>query len=914
MATQVIQIKDFTADNTVDESVQANNWNFPILETKLTIPASYHKLVNRSLLMEKLQSKEETRLTLVTAPAGSGKSTLVGEWVRQTKIPSAWLSLDIHDNDPFVFLNYLIAALQKVAPEIGESLLTWIQGSELPAIPPLMTHLLNDILEHNQAFILVLDDYHLIQDSVVQEIMKFLVEHLPPCVHLMISGRAEPMFPLSKLRVRNQLVELGGSDLSFSLDETKTFLNSSMDIELTAKQVERLKMRTEGWVAGLQLAALSLRTQSDVDEFITEFAGSDSYIADFLVEEVLNAQSDEIQNFLLQTSILDRFSEDLSRAVVGGEQSLQIIKELEKKGLFLIPLDHKNCWFRYHHMFSEALQHILHERFPELVTELHARASLWHEEQGNNDAAMRHALKSENYPRFVKMFDALAQRLTEQNRFGNLVRRFKEVPEKLLGEFPILRIWKAWCMLLEGDIEKLRQNLEAAAEAVAPPAGVPFDPALHDPENVMDYVNSIRTYVVRISGNMEKAIQMAEQNSTQLSMKSGIPWIINTFNLSSCYRNVGRLEEAYEILEPIQTSSQEGTESTNTYSIALSFRSDFRFRQGRLKESEAFALQIDRLFNSEGNRSTTAASGYFSLSLAKVHHQRNELEAANQLAHQAFVIGREGAEWMIYFQACQLLVQLERSSGDKKAMMEYVEHAEEAAPRARVLHVTLEVPAMRAWAHLDRDELEKAVAWSQTCGLLPSDPPNVLRKFDQMVLIRVLFAQKKNNEALLLLDPLLLKLEELGMMGNVIELLILKALILPKDSKSAMESLGRALTLAESEQFIRLFLDEGTPMQDLLNKVFLVKLDFPEHFARLLLKHFEEQSSEPQASGLFEALSERERAVLSLIAKGFSNQKIAKELFVSLNTVKTHTRNIYSKMEVRSRTEATVKAQALKLI
>lgn len=816
-------------------------WKFPILETKLSVPTGRRTFVPRTALIKKLKIEEKIRLTVVTAPAGYGKSTLLSEWTRGLEHPTAWLSLDRYDNDPVAFLNYLIAALQTVEPHLGRDILPWIQGQQL-LIRPLMTQLLTDLIAYGKEFTLVLDDFHVLTNETIDEIVEFLIEHKPPFVHLVIAGRSKPQLPLAKLRIRNQLVELEAADLSFSSQDVQAFLELALDLDLLPEQVEVLENRTEGWIAGLQLAALSIRGHENATEFISQFAGNNRYIADFLVEEVLNVQSETIQNFLLKTSILESMCGDLCDALLGEKQSQQLLTELDKKDLFLISLDNRRCWFRYHHLFSETLHQLLDERFPELVIELHERASEWYEAAGQKECALRHALKAEDYERFTRLFEQMAERMIARGHFHRITQWIQDTPIGVLACFPILKAWEAWANLFEGNIEKLIQKLEDIQHGMGISEGIPQGSAVPDPHGVLVHLHAIEISLARVHGDTEHMIALAQRDMSALPVRSQLPARSVAFNLGKTYLLTGKLKEADDYFKRAQRLDQAEIVGPESNLIAVAYRSHLRIRQGKLKDAEKMALQGLEMGKEMGIEKNSPCTGFIFTPLAMIHYERNELEAARELAQQILLMGNDGAEPLIYLKACLLLLRLEQAQANPDAVIEHLEQALQIAPRAIILDEAQQIEAWSAWTHLEMGNLAEALSWQARCGMLASDPPDLSKKFEQTILIRLLMAQKKFDEALVLLNPLVRLVEEGGYMGQVIELLILKSLAVLPDGEQSKVALAKALTMAEPEGFIRCFLDEGAAMEKLLVELLQSPWTFPRSFVALILGHF---NSEP---------------------------------------------------------------------
>src|SRR3712207_5241388 len=449
----------------------------PILATKLYVPPPQPRVVLRPRLIERLNEGLHRKLTLISAPAGSGKTTLVGEWVAAVERPAAWLSLDEGDNDPTRFRSYLVAALQTVAPDIGESVLGVLGSPQPPPTESLLTALLNEISTIPDDFVLVLDDYHVVDARAIDDALVFLLEHLPPRMHLVIATREDPHLPLARLRARGQLTELRASDLRFTLSEAAEFLNSVMGLGLSAEDIAALESRTEGWIAGLQLAALSMRGREDVSGFIRAFAGDNRYIVDYLVEEVLQRQPERIRSFLLQTSILERLSGPLCDAVTGQEEGNARLEALERGNFFVVPLDDKRHWYRYHHLFAEVLYAHLMAEQPDLVATLDRKSTGWYEQNGLLSDAIRHALAAEDFERAASLVELAALEMLGSGQEDTLFGWLEALPDELVGSRPVLSVYYAFASLghigleaAEACLQEVERWLDTTADTSEEPA------------------------------------------------------------------------------------------------------------------------------------------------------------------------------------------------------------------------------------------------------------------------------------------------------------------------------------------------------------------------------------------------------------------------------------------------------------
>ena len=433
-----------------------------ILATKLYIPPPRPKVVLRPRLVERLDEGLHHKLTLISAPAGFGKTTLVSEWVASCERATAWLSLDEGDNDLARFLAYLVAALQTIMADMGEGVLAVLQSPQPPPIESMLTALLNEITATPDDFILVLDDYHVMDAQPVDHALTFLLEHLPPQMHLVIATREDPQLPLARLRARGQLTELRAADLRFTPSEAAEFLNRVMGLNLSADDIAALETRTEGWITGLQMAALSMQGRSDTASFIQAFTGSHRFVLDYLVEEVLQRQPEHMRSFLLQTAVLDRLNGSLCDAVTGREDGRGMLETLERGNLFVIPLDDRRQWYRYHHLFADVLQTRLMEEWPDQVSALHRRASVWYEQNGLPSDAIRHALAAEDFERAADLIELAGPVVEESSQTATWLGWVRALPDELVRARPVLSVWYAYALLGRGEMEAAEARLTDA--------------------------------------------------------------------------------------------------------------------------------------------------------------------------------------------------------------------------------------------------------------------------------------------------------------------------------------------------------------------------------------------------------------------------------------------------------------------
>jgi len=903
----------------------------PLLRTKLYIPPVRPELVPRPRLIEWLNAGLHRKLTLVSAPAGFGKTTLLSEWIAgcEPRTRFAWLSLDEGDNDPTRFLAYFVAAIQTIHQDIGQSVIAALQSSQSLPIQAILTTLINEIAVIPDRLVLVLDDYHLIETQSIHDAITFLLEHLPPQMHLVIATRDDPHLPLARLRARGQLTELRATDLRFTSSEAAEFLNQVMGLDLSAEDIAALETRTEGWIAGLQLAAISLQGHKDATSLIKSFTGSHRFVLDYLIEEVLEQQSESVQTFLLQTAVLDRLTGSLCDALTGQDNGRATLEMLEHANLFIIPLDEERRWYRYHHLFSDLLRQRLRQTQLEQVPTLHHRASEWYEQNGFADEAIEHALRAEDFERAAYLIEEHVDAIWERGEHTKLRRWLAGLPVELVFSKPQLCILHAWNLFTSGQQDAAERSLQAAGQALDPGADRAHEtspiervqPPNSDRMKIQGRAAAIRAFLASYRGDVPGIIQYARQALEYLP-EQDLAWRSTaTIALGDAYSFEGELAAAYRArLEAWEASKAAG----NIYMIliaSLKFAVTLR-QQGQLQRVLEICRQQLQLANESGV-SQTAVVGWLLAIWGEVLAELNDLDGAIHQAKKGTDLTECGRDVAMigWSYLCLMRVLFAR-----RDMAGAEEINRKMGNIAREHHVppwiTNLMAAWQARIWLAQDKLDAASQWVGERGLDANGAPSYLQEMEYIVLARILIAEGRLDEAARLLQRLLEAAEAGGRISRVIEILMLQALAFQAggDTARAMTTLERALTLAEPGGFIRIFVDEGPPMARLLYEA--ATRGIAPDYARRLLATFpvaEPEQADPSKtqaskSELVEPLSERELEVLQLIAKGLTNQEIASRLFLSLNTIKVHTRNIYGKLGVNSRTQAVARARALGIL
>lgn len=877
----------------------------PILDTKLYKPLPQPRVVIRPRLIERLNEGSRRRLTLISAPAGSGKTTLVSEWAASCERPVAWLSLDKGDNDPTRFLAHLVAALQTIATHIGEGVSGLLRSPQPPPTESILTGLLNDIATVPEDFALVLDDYHAVDAGPVNDALAFLLDHPPPRMQLVLATREDPQLPVARARVRGQLTELRVADLRFTPSEAAEFLNQVMDLDLSPEDIAALEARTEGWIAGLQLAAISMQGHEDATSFIRSFTGSHRFVLDFLVEEVLQQQPERVQAFLLRTSILHRLCGPLSDAVLrdpsaSGQATLEY---LEHANLFLVPLDDERRWYRYHHLFAELLRQRLHQSVASGegpgVAEYHIRASQWYEDNGLEIEAFHHAAAAKDVDR--------AQRLIEGDRIPRHFRGavtavldwLESLPETVLNARPSLSLRYASLLLANGQTTGVADRLDAAEAALR---GTEADDETRDLVGQIAAARAVlaltRYQVDTILAESRRALEYLRPSS--LSGRSRANWTLGyAYKWQRDYAAAGR---AYA--EAISTSQASGeTFTTILATIGLGLIQE---AQNQLHLAAQTYRHILQLVGDQPPPITSEAH----LGLARVLYEWNDLDAAEQHGQQSLHLARQFESVIDRFIACQVFLgRLRAAHGDVAGAAAILARASQSAHEPHFVNRLPEVAAAHVPILLHQGDLAAAAELAQTHRLPLSQA-------------RVHLAQGDPATALAALRPLRRQAEARGWADKRLKVMALQAVAhhAHGETDEAVHVLGAALALAKHDGFIRIFVDEGIPMARPLYDALALDVE-PEYVRRLLAAYPAAQPERVTSaqlrgseSGMVEPLSQREIEVLQLVADGLTNQEIATRLYLSLHTVKVHVRNIFTKLAVKNRAQATTRGRALGIL
>jgi LuxR family maltose regulon positive regulatory protein len=882
-----------------------------ILKTKLFIPRPRSNLVARPRLTNRLSAGLDGKLTLIAAPAGYGKTTLLSEWIPQSPRCITWLSADQDDNDPTIFWSYLIASFQQIHPEIGASAQSLLQSAEAPLLTSIITSIINDIVVFNEPFATVIDDYHFIGNPHIHESVTYLIEHLPENIHLIITTRIDPYIPLSKLRAQNRLTELRANDLKFTSNEASSFLTRVMGLTLTEAEVTSLELRTEGWIAGLQIAALSMQNHEDVSKFILELSGNHRHIMAYLADEVLNQRPKGTLEFLLQTSILDHLSGPLCDAITEGSGGQELLENLEHANLFITPLDGEGRWYRYHHLFAEILQARLQKVFRDRLPDLHRRAVKWLSDHGMIEEAVHHAIAGGDLEEATRLIQLEAGRLLRKGSSTTIGRWLDAIPEESVRAIPELSLARGWTYFFGP-----RLNLKSAEEWAQRALQVAKTSGTLD-TGLKGEVAALQAMIAVTRSDIAQSLELSRKALDELPIES--PWrTAVTFSLGTAYYLSGNIISAAPIFEEAVRLSQPAGEHFIQLASA-SFLGEIRLFQGRISQ----ALDIFKQVLTWADSNIPQKGGVMAHGgIAYILCEQNQLDAAlthiELGARQIQDVGGAWSAFVIY----RALARIHQARGNLVSALDVLELAQQIGERTQVSLVIAQAAALKVRIWLAQGDLAAAYTWAECSGLNPDDSQAShpgWHEIEYLTLARVLNMQGKYTEALTLLDHLLRAAQTDERNGSTIAILITQALVLESQGSKirAFGQLERALTLAEPEGYIRVFIDEGEPIYCLLKEFRIHHREKIRNFAGsassrlikyvdVLLSAFSQtQTSERAHSDYWSGqISSRELQVLHLIELGLTNQEIAERLVIAVSTVKSHINSIYNKIGADNRVQA----------
>lgn len=879
----------------------------PLLSTKLYIPLHRPDIVLRPRLINQLNEGlvKGCKLTLISAPAGFGKTTVVSEWIDRCERLTSWLSLDVGDNDPARFLTYIIAALQKIKPGLGADLQAVLQSPQPLQIENILTTLINEIYDIKDNFLIILDDYHLIDSQQVDLSLAFLLEHQPPQMHLVITTREDPQLPLARLRARNQMTELRAADLRFTQEEASEFLNRMMKLNLSVDDIQTLESRTEGWIAGLQLAALSMQGHQNAASFIQSFTGSHRFVLDYLVEEVLGQQSEKIQTFLLRTSILDRLHGPLCDFVLGSSAASgqRTLDYLERANLFVVPLDNERRWYRYHHLFRDILNQRLGEHCTaQEIAALHIRASEWYETNGLMLEAFRHAAAANDVERAERLVESRNMGLHLRSVMVTILNWLDTLPAPVLDARPLLRVRSVTLALMAWRVAGLEGKLLAADAAVATALErSPLDARARD---LSGQLACARATLALTRYDSQTMLTQARRALECLHPENHTFLFTANWALASANLLLGnRLAAAQACQQALAHSQKSG--SIFSRMLVTTILGNIQKMDNQLRQAAETYRHVMELAGDDPFPNT----GQVQLNLAEIYYEWNDLETAERLAIHSQELMRPYDRLIDRFIMAEVfLARLQLSRGDVGGASDRLAEAERSAIQNNFLLRLPDIAAMQVLVLIQQSQLAKA--------------EQLVRQYElPFCQVRIFLAQGDTSAALMAVEILRKQMEDKEWADELLKAMILQSIALHEhgEKEKAVQVLGDVLALTEPHGFIRLFLDEHAPMVQLLHEAMSHKL-MPDYSGKLLAA-FEAEKRRDQsksdlspANPLIDPLSPREIEVLKLITQGLSNQEIGKRLFLALDTVKGHNRRIFEKLQVQRRTEAIARARELGLI
>jgi ATP/maltotriose-dependent transcriptional regulator MalT len=902
-----------------------------LLATKFQVPVLRPDLLPRGRLIDRVREAAARELVLVSTPAGFGKTTLLAEWAAIHGGPVAWLALDAGDDDPVRFWRYVVGAVDRVHPGISGRVLPLLDAAVQPTPEAVVAILVNELVAHPGEFWLILDDYHVVESRPVHDSLALLLERRPSHVHVVIATRIDPPLPLPRLRARGQLAELRAADLRFTADEVAAVLREVWGLDLSPDSVAALAARTEGWVSGLQLAALSLRGAADPARLVEEFTGSHRYVLDYLTEEVLERQSDDVQAFLLDTSVLDRLTGPLCDAVTGQGVGRQMLADLERANLFVVPLDEERRWYRYHHLFADLLR-AHRPADPGRTLELHRRAAGWLEGHGLIEDAVRHALAAGDDGWAARLVDRYAHEHLRRGEGATLRRWLSVLPRHIVASHPRLCLIEALAAASGGRLaaaEALLEDAELAlAAAPAEPAKAPVGWEGGVLGNVPATIALLRAAHAVCRGDAARTIDLVQQAQVHLAEDEPGPRFSCRLNLGLAEWTRGRLTEAERIFAGIVADGW----AIGAAHLALSAGSllgQVQQAHGRLGVALRTYRQGLELTREAGHQVVLAA-GMAHAGIADVLYQRDELDDALRHAVDAVTLSRQLTSPRPLAAALATLARIRQAQGDIAGARKAIDEAVRAFPSREIIALHNPVSAERARLLLAQGDIHQAARWVEERGLTGGDAPSYPREREYLVLARLLLARNAPDQALDLLERLRTEARTGQRTGSAIEIGTLQALALQAVGKPAvaLTVLVEILILCRAEGYVRVFADEGRPMAALLRKLAAAGRRgrhtgpdaIPMDYLGRLLRTFEPDQDSPHLvvstalPAAVNILTDREAEVLALLAAGKQNRQIADELVVTLDTVKKHVTHILDKLDAANRTQAVARARELTLI
>ena len=885
--------------------------------------------MRRDRLSERLGRATQAKLTLISAPPGFGKTTLLAAWLASVSddLVPVWVSLDPADNESGTFWVSVATALSRAAPTASETIAI-VEGSQSPPIETVVTTLANELGSVGSDVVLVLDDFHLIDASDVLDQVSLLLERLPPSAHVAITTRADPALPLARLRAQGQLVEIRAADLRFTRDEAAEYLNEAGDLDLDSNQIAVLEERTEGWIAALQLAALSIKGRDDVDDFIAGFAGDDRFVVDYLAEEVLERQTSDVRRFLLWTSILDRLSGALCDAVTGLDGGQSALEDLDRRNLFLIPLDARREWYRYHHLFADVLRTRITREEPDRVRDLHRRASRWYEQSGERHDAIRHALAGEDFERAADLIELAIPGLRRARQEATMRPWFEVLPDHLFEVRPVLSVGYVGTLMAHGEVADIEALLQGAERWLEPTSGkgedqtiAPGPMVVADEAEFQRLPSAVALYraaQAQLEGDPERVEAFALKAFTLAGDGDPLGRAGGAGFLAFAHWGNGDLEAAHGFWSEAMASLQRAGHAVDAIGCNRPL-AEIRFAQGRLHE--AMRTYEHGLRMATDGSTVLRGAADMHVGMTELALEWDDLEAAADHLRQSDDLGDNAGLAQNAYRSRVANAQLHLAVGDGDGALPLLADAQRVFV-SEYYPLVRPIPAQIARIHAGRGHLRDAEAWVRERGLSVDDVLTYVGEYEHITLARVLLARatrlhdpRSIQQAVALLDRLLVAAETGGRWRSVVEILILQALAHDerRGPASGLDPLVRALTLAEPEGYVRSFVGEGASVAGMLTLAAKRGVT-PDYVRRLLGAFGRNGRSSVDGQRLAEPLSERELDVLRLLASDLDGPGIADELVVGLSTVRTHTKSIYAKLGVNNRRAAVRRGDELGLL
>lgn len=893
-----------------------------VLLTKLHISPPGDQTVHRPQLFEKLAACLKAKLMLISAPAGFGKTTLISDWIIQENIAAAWYSLDKSDNDASEFISYMISAIQGLNPGFGENAMRLLHSPAKVSLESVVRLLINEIVSFAKHFVLVLDDFHLISNRQVLDLFTYLIEHLPANIHLIILTRADPLLPVAKLRSQHQLVELRSADLSFSADQIQFLFNRKLKLKLSEPEINSLAFKTEGWIAGLQLIGLSLQGREDTAAFIEDFKGDNRYIMDYLIEEVLKVQTEEVKEFLLHTSLLEQLSGPLCNAVLERTGSQSVLEMLENNNMFIVSLDADRKWYRYHHLFADLLKQRVLLKEQLVINGLHVKASDWFERNRMFPLAIQHMLQTEHYEKAIQLLVDITENMWENGQHASIISYGELLPDEIIKANPRFSLFYAWVLITAGQIEKAEPLLSAAEKITRQKsiAGDEGDPEVINQKKLLGKIAVAMAYRQSLSGNPQLILEYCETAFHYLSAQDPLwfswAWYaVGTAQLAS--------ENLMESTEALKKALEFGKKSGNIYLITT-IATTLAFNEGRLGlYTVSYQRSIDLLqfLKENGYGSLTKTDWTFAVlfaNMAAIQYFRAELDESFDNIKTAYNLCLKQSDMTSKVLVLVIYAVVLHGRGDiagaeiKIKEMEVVMQNGKVNPFRESMYI-----GIKANLYVIKNELQKARTFLESYGVASGKPITYVEEYRYISLAILLMAENNMEEASELLFKLYAMASAQHRIERMIEIKVFLTIIFLAigEKAKALQTLTESLEFAAPDEILMYHLNYLDKINPLLAEIFRMnstgETKLPHQFLNKLKRTIEKRKTSPSVHF---NLTTREREALGLLAGSLSNQQIADKLFISLNTVKTRLKNLYLKLDVDSRLKAVEKAKEMDLL